>query len=182
MAGGHDGADHVAQVESFLPVETALAAGQGEQRLDEPLLLIPCGQHPLAGAPQGRDGGLRVGQRHLRHGALPRQRGAQFVRGVGDELALGAERRFQAAEQAVEGSPSSLSSSSGPVMARRALRLLAEMYRAAAVIVRSGRSTRPATSQPSTAETTVMMASAIPVSVSNWLSSTARWPASSDWP
>ena len=53
VAGGHDGADHVAQVESFLPVETALAAGQGEQRLDEPLLLIPCGQHPLAGAPQG---------------------------------------------------------------------------------------------------------------------------------
>jgi hypothetical protein len=41
------------------------------------------------------------------------------------------------------------------------------MDRAAAVIVRSGRSTRPATSQPSPIDTTVMIASAIPDSMSS---------------
>ena len=47
------------------------------------------------------------------------------------------------------------------------------MRRAAVVIVRSGRSTRPATSQPSPIDATVMIASAIPDSVSSWFSSSA---------
>jgi len=52
-------------------------------------------------------------------------------------------------------------SSSGPGMARRSSRLSAEIRRVAAVIRRSGRSTRPATSQPTRSDITVMMPSAI---------------------
>ena len=58
-------------------------------------------------------------------------------------------------------SPSSLSSSSGPRRARRSLRLVTEICRAAAVMVRTGRSVRPATSQPSATESTAIRASAI---------------------
>jgi hypothetical protein len=66
-----------------------------------------------------------------------------------------------------------LSSSSGPVIPIRWCRLRAEMRRAAAVIVRSGLSTRPAISQPRPTETTAIMPSAIPDSMSSW-SSVAR--------
>ena len=58
-------------------------------------------------------------------------------------------------------SPSSLSSSSGPRRARRSLRLVTEICRAAAVMVRTGRSARPATSQPRAIESTAMTVSAI---------------------
>ena len=67
-----------------------------------------------------------------------------------------------------------MSSSSGPCSARRACRLLADTDRAAVVIVRSLPSIRPATSQPRPIDTTVMIASAIPDSVSNWFSSAER--------
>src|SRR5262249_52236656 len=101
------------------------------------------------------------------------QRGAQFVRGVGDKLALSVESRLQPAGSASNVSPSSLSSSSGPARASRACRLLAEMDLAVAVMVRNLRSTRPATIQPSPTDTTVMIASAVPGSVSSWFSSRA---------
>ena len=55
----------------------------------------------------------------------------------------------------------SLSSSRGPPTASRACRLSAEIRRVAAVIDRSGRSTRPATPQPRPSETAVMTTSAI---------------------
>ena len=58
-------------------------------------------------------------------------------------------------------SPSSLSSSVGPCRASRSCRLSSEMRWAAAVISRTGRSARPATSQPSATDITVMMARAI---------------------
>ena len=49
----------------------------------------------------------------------------------------------------------------GPGTASRSCRLSAEIRRVAAVISRSGRSTRPATTQPSSTDTSVMMPSAI---------------------
>ena len=70
-------------------------------------------------------------------------------------------------------SPRSFSSSRGPASARRSCRLRSEICRVAAVIARSGRRTRPATSQPSAIETAVMIASAIPDWTSSWLSSAA---------
>src|SRR5215472_8357206 len=54
----------------------------------------------------------------------------------------------------------SVSSSAGPGMASRSCRLSSEIRCVATVISRSGRSTRPATIQPSTSDATVMMASA----------------------
>ena len=76
----------------------------------------------------------------------------------------------------------SFSSSPGPGMASRSCRLSAEIRRVAAVIRRSGRSTRCAVSQPSTTETTVMMASAItePITqrVAQGLVGSMSWAAS----
>jgi hypothetical protein len=37
------------EVEGFPPLDPALAAGQGEQRVDEPFLLLAQVQHLLAG-------------------------------------------------------------------------------------------------------------------------------------
>jgi hypothetical protein len=59
-------------------------------------------------------------------------------------------------------SASRRSSSRGPEIAMRSWRFVSEIRSAAAVIVRSGASTRPATSQPSTTETMPMIASASP--------------------
>ena len=64
-------------------------------------------------------------------------------------------------------SPSSLSSSFGPCTASRSCRLSSEIRWAAAVISRTGRSARPATSQPSTTDITVMMARAISEAISS---------------
>ncbi len=63
---------------------------------------------------------------------------------------------------------SSLNSSSRPLRLRRRCRLLAEMSRAVAVMVRRGRRNRPAISQPSTSETTTMTASPTAEAVSSW--------------
>ena len=58
-AGSHDLAGHVGQVEGLVRVEACLAAGQGEQRIDELLLLGAGGQDPLVGGAQGVDAGRR---------------------------------------------------------------------------------------------------------------------------
>src|SRR6266851_4655292 len=78
-------------------------------------------------------------------------------------------------------SPSSLSSSSGPVIPIRWCRLRAEMRLAVAVIVRSGRSTRPAISQPRPTEASAMMPSATPDSMSSWSRVLWRSPTASCW-
>ena len=70
-------------------------------------------------------------------------------------------------------SPSCLSSSSGPSRASRRWRLLAEISRAVFVIVRRGRSARPAISQPSQIDSTAMTARAMPQSTSSWWSAAA---------
>ena len=78
-------------------------------------------------------------------------------------------------------SPSSFSSSSGPVSASRSWRFSSEIWRVAAVIVRSGRSARPAISQPSRTAPRAMIPSASIDTVSSerscWLcvSSATLW-------
>ena len=57
------------------------------------------------GCAQRGEAGLGVGERDLDQRSLARQRRAQLVRGVGGELALGLEGRFEPVEQVVEGVP-----------------------------------------------------------------------------
>jgi hypothetical protein len=64
---------------------------------------------------EGLHGGGGVVQGELADQPLPAQRRAQFVRGVGDELALGAERRLQPGEKPVEGVAEFLDLVVGPV-------------------------------------------------------------------
>ena len=90
------------------------------------------------------------------------------MRGVGDELALERERALEPVEQLSKVSASSFSSSSGPARFRRSCRLVAEISFVVAVIVRSGRRNRPATSQPSTSEAPAMIAKAIPEATKSW--------------
>ena len=72
-------------------------------------------------------------------------------------------------------SPSRLSSSSGPATASRSCRFCSLMRWVAAVMVRSGRSTRPAASQPKAMDSTAVISSAIPELASSWCMSAARW-------
>jgi hypothetical protein len=84
-------------------LDAPFAAGQREQRADEPFLLLAEGQRLLAGRPQRLRGRGRVGHGHLEQGPLRGERGAQFVRGAGHELPLRRERGLEPAEQVVEG-------------------------------------------------------------------------------
>ncbi len=93
------------QIERFRLPDAALAAGQGEQRVDQLLLLLAQGQRLGAGRAQFGRRGVRIGQRHLQQGPLRGERGAQLVRGVGDEVPLRVERRLQPGEQVVERLP-----------------------------------------------------------------------------
>ena len=84
--------------------EAALAAREGEQRFDQALLLLADGEQLLAGVPVATSMlGVGVAERELEQGALERERGAQLVGGVGDELPLRVERRLETGEQPVEG-------------------------------------------------------------------------------
>ena len=84
-------------------VDAALAAREREQRFDQALLLLADGEQLLAGVPVGLDARVRVAERELEQSALERERRAQLVRRVGDELSLRLEGRFEAAEQSVDG-------------------------------------------------------------------------------
>ena len=102
--GGHDGQAQAEPLISGGPAaRDALAAGQREQRLDQLFLLLAYCQHAFAGAAQGLSAGVGVGQGDLDHRAFQRERGAQFVGGVGDEGALGVEGSLQPGQQAVDG-------------------------------------------------------------------------------
>jgi hypothetical protein len=80
------------EVEGVAVVQAALAAGQGEQRVDQPFLLLAGFQDVLADRAEGGGGGAGVGEGDLDHGAFDGQRGTQFVGGAGNELALGVEQ------------------------------------------------------------------------------------------
>jgi len=101
--GRHHLPHHLGQVERLADVQPGLAAGEGEQRVDQPFLLLAGDEHPLVRGAQGLDRGVGVRQRDLDDDPLPGQRGAQLVRGVGDEPALRLERRLQPGQQVVDG-------------------------------------------------------------------------------
>src|ERR1035437_6383978 len=103
LGGGQGSAGDVRQIQGLALAGVGLAAGQGEQRLDEAFLLGVGGEQLLADSPPGAGGARRVGEGDLEQGAFPRQRGAQLVRGVGGETPLGVERGLQTREQVVEG-------------------------------------------------------------------------------
>ena len=84
-------------------VEAALAAGQGEEGVDELRLVLARVDGLLAGGSERVEGDVGVGQSYLEEGLAEHERGAQFVGGVGDEASLGVERRFEAGEQPVDG-------------------------------------------------------------------------------
>src|SRR5262249_50954601 len=98
-AGPQDLPGDGCQVDGLALAEAALAAGQGEQRLDEAFLLGVGGEHLPRDTAPGFGGGGGVIQRDLQHGALPGEGGAQLVGGVGGEVPLGVEGGFQAGEQ-----------------------------------------------------------------------------------
>ena len=103
ICGRRGGGGDRGEVDGLMAVEAALAAGEREQRFDQALLLLADGEQLLAGVPVGLDAGVGIAERELEQGALERERGAQLVRRVGDELSLRVEGRFEAAEQSVEG-------------------------------------------------------------------------------
>jgi hypothetical protein len=93
------------QIEGLPDGGAGLAAGQGEQRLDQALLLGVGGEQLRADGLPGPGRGGRVGPRDLEQGALAGQRGAQLVRCADGEPPLGLEGGLQPREQAVEGVP-----------------------------------------------------------------------------
>jgi hypothetical protein len=67
------------QVQGLGVVEAALAAGQGEQRFEQSLLVLAGGQQLLARRSQRLGAGVRVGERDLEQRPLERQRCPQLV-------------------------------------------------------------------------------------------------------
>ena len=103
VRGGRRGSGDGGEVDGLTAVEAALAAGEREERFDQAFLLLADGEELLARVPVGVDAGVRVAERELEQGALERERGAQLVRGVGDELSLRLEGGLEAGEQSVDG-------------------------------------------------------------------------------
>ena len=103
LVGVEDLAGHGGEVDGLLVVETSLAAGQGEEGVDQPLLFPARFEDLLAGGAQRVEGDVRVGERDLEHGPIHGQGGAQLVGGVGDEATLRVERPFQPSEEPVDG-------------------------------------------------------------------------------
>ena len=92
------------EVGSLTVVESAFAAGEGEEGLDQGLLLPVGGEERLAGrSPHLRGGGIAEGD--LDQGALPGEGRSQLVGGVGDEATLRLERSVEPREEVVEGVP-----------------------------------------------------------------------------
>src|ERR1022692_367899 len=103
VAGGGEpsGAD-LGGVEGVPAGDAALAGGQGEQCLDEPLLVSAKGEGLLAGRAQGVGVGVGVGEGDFEEGSQAGEGGAELVGGVGDEVSLGVEGGFKAGEEVVE--------------------------------------------------------------------------------
>ncbi len=97
--GGRDGGE----VDELVVVEAALAAGEREQRFDQTFLLLADREQLLAGVPVGLDAGVRIAESELEQRALERERRAQLVGGVGDELSLRLEGGLEPCEQSVDG-------------------------------------------------------------------------------
>ena len=66
-------------------------------------MLVARGEHLLAHLAKRVNARVGVGERDLDQGALERERGAEFMGGVGDELALCVEGCLESFEERVEG-------------------------------------------------------------------------------
>ena len=156
------------QVERLGRPELALAAGQGQQALDQALAALVGLQHATGHGPQRGRVGRRVGQGDVDLGAGD----GQGVRSSWEALAT--NRRWVSKAACSRSSiwskvsASSLSSSWGPWRLIRSCRVLPSSRRAVAVMALSGRRTRPATSQPSPTETSAMRARATPDWPRSW--------------
>jgi hypothetical protein len=73
------------EVDGFSVIETALAAGQGDESIDELRLIFARVDGLLAGGSERVEVDVGVGQGYLEEGLAEHERGAQFVGGVGDE-------------------------------------------------------------------------------------------------
>ncbi|HYZ77910.1 MAG TPA: hypothetical protein VE596_11110 [Gaiellaceae bacterium] len=98
-----DGPGDRGKIDGHAEVDTTLGAGEREQRLDQAFLLRTGSKHPPVARSKRLDGGIRVAERDLGECLSTGERGAQLVRGVGDELPLGGEGGFQAIEKVIEG-------------------------------------------------------------------------------
>ena len=103
IGGGDRRCGDGGEIDGLTAVDTALAAGEREERVDQLLLLFADGEQLLARVPVGVDARVRVAQRELEQRSLERERRAQLVRGVGDELSLRVEGGLEPGEQAVDG-------------------------------------------------------------------------------
>ena len=163
------------EVDRFAIVEAALAAGEHEQRVDQAFLLLAGGEDLAEHRAQPLAAGVGVGERDLDQRALE----VSGVRSSCETLAANwrcaAKDVSRRSSRRVEGVAELAQLVVGAVRARRRWRLLAEISRAAAVIVRSGRSARPATTQPSPIARSAMIASAMPDSIRSV--SSAPWDA-----
>jgi hypothetical protein len=74
--GSEDGFGHVGQVEGLTAIEAGLSSGEGEERVDQLLVLDAGGEHSLVRGPERFDGGGGVGQGDLGNGPLAGQRRA----------------------------------------------------------------------------------------------------------
>ena len=101
-AGGEHSCDDLGEVEGVPAGDAALAGRQGEECLDEPLLVSAESEGLLAGRAQGIGVGVGVGEGDFEEGSQTREGGAQLVGGVGDEVPLGVEGGFKAGEEVVE--------------------------------------------------------------------------------
>ena len=97
-----------------------------------------------------------AGHGHLDRGPHHRQRGAQLVRRIGDDPALDGERGVQPFQHLVEGVREFLQLVLGPGQRQPLPQVPFGGTAAAAVIELTGRSTRPAITQPRPPDTTVI--------------------------
>jgi hypothetical protein len=90
------------QVDLLVDGEPALVARQDEQRADEVLGVIHRGADVGRHGAQVAGRAVRVARHDVDRRAHDRERGAQFMRGVGDEPPLALERGLEPAEHLVE--------------------------------------------------------------------------------
>jgi len=94
--------DDVGEVDRTGCAEAFLAAGEGEQAVDEAFMALVDGEQGGAELTQ-RLAGLRVVEGDLDERAVDGQRGAELVGGVGDEAALAVEGAVQPLQHGIEG-------------------------------------------------------------------------------
>ncbi len=168
------GPDGVGQVDGLGVPDGPLAAGQHEQALDEALAAGHGVAHGAGHRAHLVGPGVGVGQSDVDLGAHDRERCPQLVRGVGHEAALTVEGGVEATEHGVErvGQFLEVIGRAGEADALGEVLLGQALGRGRDVV--QGRSTRPATTQPSPTDATAMSPRAVADCTSNWCRAPSR--------